>query len=283
MVQILKTLEALQQAVTQTQQHSDTIALVPTMGNLHAGHEALIQKARALADKVMLSIFVNPMQFNMQQDYLSYPVTLEQDICIAQQHGVDYVFAPTAEEIYTAVPHRITLDFPGITHRYCGHYRPGHFQGVLTIISILLHLIRPHYAVFGEKDYQQLRIIQLMAQQLHIPTNIIPVPTVRTAQGLALSSRNSHLAAEEIKQAGWIYHTLHHIHTLLLAHAKPFAQLEQEGQQRLTRKGFRVDYFAIAEAEYLQPAQPQDQNLVILTACHLGKTRLIDNVLCRRT
>ena len=174
------------------------------------------------------------------------------------------------------------MDFPDITSRFCGKYRPGHFQGVLRIISILLHLVRPHYALFGEKDYQQLRLIQLMAEQLHFQTKVIGVPTVRAANGLAHSSRNVHLSAAERAQAGMMYQTLQQTQAALQQGSNAFQQLEQQGWKQLIRAGFKVDYFAIAEATYLQPAQPEDQNLVVLTACHLGKTRLIDNLLCHR-
>lgn len=252
------------------------------MGNLHGGHLALIERARSLAEIVVLSIFVNPIQFNNQEDYTSYPKTLEHDLKLSAQYGVDYVFVPEETVIYPPAMHPVLIDIPGLTQILEGKYRPGHFAGVLTIINILFNLIRPHYAVFGEKDFQQLLLVTMMTEQLHISTSIISIPTIRENNGLAMSSRNVHLSAPEKIKAGQIYQILIKTRDTLQHGINKFTELNRQGTEYLEAQGFKVDYFNIVSGNSLSAAKPEDTFLVILVACHLGKTRLIDSMICRR-
>ena len=259
-----------------------SIALVPTMGNLHDGHLALLDKARHLADLVVLSIFVNPIQFNSPKDYANYPKTLARDLSLAEHHGVDYVFLPAEQDIYPATQVPLSVDIPRLTNVFCGKHRPGHLQGVLKVICILFNLIRPHYAVFGEKDFQQLLVIRTMVRQLHMAVRVVGVPTVRSEAGLALSSRNVHLSDEEKESAGSIYQVLKRVGDQLVHGADNFVEMEQQAMTYLKTKALRPEYFNVVKADNLQPAEVEDKNLVILTACYLGSTRLIDNLLCKR-
>lgn len=251
--------------------------LVPTMGNLHEGHLSLIRAAKATGKTVILSIFVNPTQFGPNEDFAAYPRTLEEDIQKAQKSGADALFTPSNEEIY---PEKQTIWVePGpIAQKYCGISRPTHFRGVLTVVSKLFNLIHPEDVVFGCKDYQQLFLIRQMVRQLNFAINIISVPTVRSLQGLALSSRNRYLTEEEIQKAPLLQQTLQKISNTLKEGKNEPSSLLQQGKNYLNNQGLKVDYLELANRNTLEAPKDEDKKLVILAAVYLGKSRLIDNL-----
>lgn len=254
-----------------------SVALVPTMGNLHAGHAALIDAARETADFVIVSVFVNPTQFGPGEDYAAYPRTLEQDRALAGEHEADAVFAPNAEEMYpngldNAVMVQAPADLAGIL---CGAGRPGHFTGVASVVTRLLDIVRPEYALFGEKDYQQLAVIRRLAEDLFIDTRIVGVSTVREDDGLALSSRNQYLTAKERTQAPALHRALAAAREAVLG-GTPAAEAEARGLEALAAAGFRPEYFEVRDAATLGESGPGSR--VILAAGWLGKARLIDNI-----
>lgn len=255
-----------------------SVAFVPTMGNLHAGHLALVQQARALAERVVVSIFVNPMQFGPTEDYAAYPRTLDRDRQLIE-NTADLLFAPAASEIY---PHGIAgmtnITVPGLSNILCGASRPGHFNGVATIVTILLNLVRPRWAIFGAKDFQQLLIIRRMVADLHLPVEIVGCPTVRESDGLALSSRNSYLSAEQRQQAPHLARVLTATSAKIRAGTHDYSKMEDECSWELILAGFEVEYYAIRRTVDLALPEPDDRDLVILVAARLGRTRLIDNI-----
>lgn len=254
-----------------------SVAFVPTMGNLHAGHAALVDRARETADFVIVSVFVNPTQFTPGEDYERYPRTLEPDLELAGAHEADAVFAPTPAEIYPGgTEGATTVEVPGLSDILCGASRPGHFRGVESVVARLFNLVEPEYAMFGEKDYQQLLVIRRMTAELLFPIEIVGVPTVREDDGLALSSRNQYLAPEERKRAAALYGALAAAAKALAAGAEP-AAVEAEGAAALVAAGFRTDYFAVRDAAMLGPPAA-GRRLVVLAAAWLGDTRLIDNI-----
>lgn len=254
------------------------IALVPTMGNLHAGHLALIGAARERCAHVVATIFVNPLQFGPGEDFERYPRTFETDMEKLLAAGCDTLFAPTVNEIYPGGPRSQTLvSVPELSELYCGAARPGHFNGVATVVCKLFNLVAPQEAFFGLKDYQQLLIIRRMVKDLCLPIAIRGVPIQREASGLALSSRNAYLSAGEKALAPALYAQLCSTRADLLAGASRFTDLEQAAQKRLESLGMKVDYYNICHAHSLLPATPYDKDLVILAAVWLGGTRLIDN------
>lgn len=268
------------------QQLGFRVALVPTMGNLHGGHFSLVKLAQAHADKVLVSIFVNPLQFGPNEDFDRYPRTLQADVKALSQLGVDVVFAPSVDEVY---PERgaesagsegfLVLPPPKLTDILCGESRPGHFTGVATIVLKLFNMIQPQLAVFGEKDYQQLAIIKAMVEALNLPIQIISAPTCRAADGLALSSRNQYLSTLERQQAPAIYHTLQTI-GLGLREGQSSEMLIEQAKQQLIRLGFNsIDYIAVRHPNSLEKlAQLGSEGAVVLIAARLGNTRLIDNL-----
>ncbi len=254
------------------------IALVPTMGNLHEGHLRLVDVGRARADRVVVSVFVNPFQFGPGEDYDRYPRTLEQDRARLTDRGADLLFAPAVAEIYPRPLAESTyVEVPGITETLCGASRPGHFRGVATVVAKLFNLVRPDVAVFGEKDYQQLQVIRRLTADLNFPVEIVGVPVVRESDGLAMSSRNGYLTPEERARAPALYRTLCEARDAIAAGETDFAALCRRQRERLCRAGFRPDYFEIRRAD-LGEAAPGDRPLVILAAAWLGRTRLIDNL-----
>ncbi|TRW48174.1 pantoate--beta-alanine ligase [Aliidiomarina halalkaliphila] len=256
----------------------ETVAFVPTMGNLHEGHLRLVDHAHQLADRVVVSIFVNPMQFSANEDLDKYPRTLAADCEALRARGADLIFTPTASMIYpNGLEQQTYVEVPGIGDILCGASRPGHFRGVATIVCKLFNMVQPEYAVFGKKDYQQLMVIRLMTQDLSLPVEIHGVETERAADGLALSSRNGYLSAGERSQATQIYQVMQWIAQGLKAGSEPSA-LEHEGQRMLAEAGFTPDYLSIRRQADLQIPETSDQALVILVAAYLGKTRLIDNL-----
>lgn len=259
------------------------VAFVPTMGNLHPGHVSLIDAARARGDRFVASIFVNPMQFGPNEDFAHYPRTPAQDERMLADAGCDLMFMPDVAEIYPNGSAAATrIDVPGLSRILCGEFRPGHFEGVATVVAKLFHIVEPDMAVFGEKDYQQLTVIRRMVADLCIPVEIIGAPTVRDADGLAMSSRNQYLTDAERAIAPRIYQTLCAVSARLAAGENDFLALEGLGIEQLEQADLRPDYFAIREAAELRVPKPSNQHLVVLTAVRLGKARLIDNVQVRR-
>ncbi|HUW28868.1 MAG TPA: pantoate--beta-alanine ligase [Sulfuriferula sp.] len=255
--------------------HAD-LALVPTMGNLHAGHLALVRQARQHAARVAVSIFVNPLQFGANEDFSRYPRTLTHDCELLREAGADVVFAPDAPELFPH-PQSYHVEPPALATELCGAFRPGHFRGVATIVLKLFNIVQPRVALFGQKDYQQLAIIRGMAADLNVPVDIVAGMTVRAADGLALSSRNGFLNETERAEAPRLYQTLSAIRDRLAAGGRDFTALELAATATLAVHGWRVDYIAIRSPALTLP-EPGDTRFVVLGAAHLGTTRLIDNV-----
>ncbi len=259
---------------------SETVALVPTMGNLHAGHISLVEQARTLADRVVVSIFVNPTQFGPGEDFAAYPRTLDSDRRQLTRAGVDLLFAPPVQEIYPEGGEGATLvSVPELSRVLCGEFRPGHFDGVASVVTRLFNIVQPDCAVFGQKDYQQLLIIRRLQADLHLPVRVHVVPTAREPNGLALSSRNQYLDPAERARAPALARVLNECAALLREGGRDFPELEARGLAGLSAAGFRPDYFAIRNAPDLRVPGPADRHLVVLAAAHLGRARLIDNVL----
>ena len=278
-MQILARPADVRAVVKQWRMRNEKVALVPTMGSLHAGHAALVKRAHTLAEHVIVSIFVNPLQFGPNEDFTRYPRTPAEDAALLESLQVDVLFAPEVADMYPhgQTPHTI-VDVPDLSGALCGEFRPGHFQGVATVVSKLLNIVQPDVAVFGAKDYQQLAVIRRMVNDLCMPVEIVGEPTVREADGLAMSSRNRYLSAEDRRAAPTIQATLQATRQALESGERDFAKLERQGMQALTAKGFRPDYFAVREALTLQPPSSQSRQFVILTAARIGNARLIDNV-----
>ncbi|KFE58103.1 pantoate--beta-alanine ligase [Pseudomonas syringae] len=275
----VKTVRELRAAVARARSEGKRIGLVPTMGNLHSGHAALVTKAAQRADFVVATIFVNPMQFGPNEDLATYPRTLAADQERLLEAGCHLLFTPNVEEMY---PHgmadQTTVSVPVISEGLCGASRPGHFDGVSTVVSKLFNMVQPDLAVFGEKDFQQLAVIRALVRDLNMPIQIIGEPTVRTEDGLALSSRNGYLSAEQRAIAPELYRVIQNIGRAIDSGDKNFSQLLEAGKAELQALGLRPDYLEVREATSLRPANAQDDDLVILAAVFLGKTRLIDNL-----
>lgn len=259
------------------------VAFVPTMGNLHAGHVSLIEAARRYGDRFIASIFVNPMQFGPNEDYAQYPRTPTQDARMLTDAGCNLMFMPDVASIYPNGSERATrVDVPSLSRILDGEFRPGHFEGVSTIVSTLFHIVEPDVAVFGEKDFQQLTIIRRMVADLLMPVEIVGAPTVRDTDGLAMSSRNQYLTPTERQTAPVIYQTLQAAAQRLQAGDTDFAGIERTGLTALEKAGLKPDYFSIRRAQDLAAPTADAQHLVVLTAARLGKARLIDNVQVRK-
>lgn len=256
-----------------------TIGLVPTMGNLHEGHVSLVRKAAEMADVVVTSIFVNPMQFGIGEDLDTYPRTLAEDQDRLASAGCTLVFAPSAEEVYPeGLAKQTQVIVPDVSDGHCGASRPGHFEGVATVVTMLFNMIQPDLAVFGEKDFQQLAVIRKMVRDLMMPVDVVGAPTIREDDGLAKSSRNSYLSAEEREIAPVVFQSLQATAQKITEGHTDFQALESEALQSLARAGLRPDYFNIVNSETLKPASPEDPEITILVAAFLGTTRLIDNL-----
>lgn len=275
---ILHRIEDVRTQVKQWRGERQRVGFVPTMGNLHQGHLQLVQAAQAEADRVIVSIFVNPAQFGVGEDFESYPRTLEEDCAKLRSLGVEVVFAPSVAAMYPeGAQLRTKVSVPALSEMLCGALRVGHFDGVATVVSKLLNIVAPDVAAFGKKDFQQLRVIQNMVSDLNIPVRILPVDTLREDSGLALSSRNNYLTAEEKARAATLYQTLQQARQRL-QEGEPFADVEVWGQEKLTTSGFQTDYFSVRRAADLMKPTADDTDLVVLAAAWLGKARLIDNV-----
>lgn len=274
----LATIASVRNELRSHRQAGRTIAFVPTMGNLHAGHIQLIDKAVAAADVVVSSIFVNPLQFGLNEDLSSYPRTLKDDQEKLASAGCQLLFAPDENEIYAnGRDSQTRVEVPVLSDLYCGEARPGHFAGVTTVVCMLFNIIQPDIAVFGEKDYQQLHIVRKMVSDLCIGTQILSVPVVRAESGLALSSRNGYLTEDELVQAPALRQVITEIGHCIKAGRRDYSQLEREARLLLESAGFRRDYFRIVRRSDLAPAEPMDVELVILAAAWMGPARLIDN------
>jgi pantoate--beta-alanine ligase len=255
-----------------------TIAFVPTMGNLHDGHLTLVKAAHRYADKVIVSIFVNPMQFGLSEDIDNYPKTLEQDKNRLRGVDTDMLFIPTSEIIYPkGYTDNTFVEVPNISDLYCGKSRPGHFRGVATVVCKLFNLVQPDVACFGSKDYQQLQIIQTMVDDLSMPVDIIPVEIIREKSGLAMSSRNGYLTDEQKAVAPIIYQTLQWLSEQVKTN-KDYLQLCQQASEKINQAGLTIDYINFCHAYTLAPATIDDKELVILASAFCGKARLIDNL-----
>ena len=255
-----------------------SVAFVPTMGNLHEGHLALVREAAKRADNVVVSIFVNRLQFGQGEDFDRYPRTLEQDAAKLAGEGVAVLFAPSEQELYPNVAQQYNVEPPNLQNELCGAFRPGHFRGVATVVAKLFNIVEPDYACFGKKDYQQLAILQGMAADLNFRMEIVPVDIGRAADGLALSSRNQYLSEAERKQAPQLYRELQAVASAVENGNRDYAALEQQAAANLKQAGWQVDYVEIRHAGNLQVAHVGDSELVVLAAARLGNTRLIDNI-----
>lgn len=257
----------------------ETIALVPTMGNLHEGHLRLVEKARELSECVVASVFVNPLQFAPNEDFDRYPRTMASDRAMLERAGVQLLFAPSVEEMYPGgYPPATGITVAGaLGEILCASFRPGHFSGVATVVNILFNRVAPQIALFGEKDYQQLAVIRQMTADLGLPIRIVGVPTLREPDGLAMSSRNQYLSRQERKRASGLYACLEWVGQQLAGGQTDFDSLSQDGQARLARAGFNPQYLAIRATDLGEPTAATTV-FVVLAAAFMGSTRLIDNL-----
>ena len=276
MTKKIKTIVDLRDELTEMRKLKKKISLVPTMGNIHEGHLSLIKNAQKQSDYVVVSIFVNPTQFVAGEDFNEYPRTLNSDIELISKLNVNLVFIPEAIELYP-MNNKISTEvsIPELESIYCGKHRPGHFRGVAMIVSKLFNIVQPDIAIFGEKDYQQLLIIRSLVKNLFLPIEIISLPTVREASGLAMSSRNNYLTDPERQKAPMLYECIKTTVNLIINGAKDYEKLEREAKLFLEKAGFKIEYYNICDSETLGPVQ--GKILVVLAAVWLGKTRLIDN------
>lgn len=270
---------ALRHALKQHRARGARIAFVPTMGNLHEGHLELVRRARQIAEVVVVSIYVNPLQFGVDEDLDAYPRTLKSDREQLFAEGVQILFTPDTGEVYPDGPAMQTLvKVPDLSETLCGSDRPGHFDGVATVVTKLFNIVQPDVAVFGEKDFQQLSIIRKMVSDLCMPLDIIGVPTVRADDGLALSSRNGYLSRGQRSIAPLLHKTLLDCRDAIACGFDNFLQLESHARMQLLQAGFKPDYFSVRDARTLQAVTEATEEVAILVAARLGTTRLIDNV-----
>lgn len=278
-MQTLTTVTSLRRAVRKARREGKTVGLVPTMGNLHEGHLQLLRRAKELADCVVVSIFVNPLQFGEGEDLGAYPRTMAADKQKLFVEGTSFLFAPTPEEMYPeAMGHQTLISVPGISETLCGASRPGHFTGVTTVVGKLFNMVQPDVAVFGEKDFQQLMIIRKMAADLCMPLEIEGVATIRETDGLAMSSRNHYLSKRERSIAPRLHRILQDYREAIANGFDNYEDLEKHAIEDLRNDGFQPDYVSIRDADTLESIKAETESIVILAAANLGGTRLIDNV-----
>jgi len=271
--------ESLRTLLATQRQEGKTIGLVPTMGNLHAGHMSLVNAAKSQCDFVISTIFVNPLQFGANEDLDTYPRTLDADLELLKQHGCSAVFAPAVEEMFgNDTTQQTSIHVPVVSENFCGSSRPGHFDGVATIVCKLFNLTSPDAAFFGLKDYQQFLVIRKLVKDLAIPIEIHGIETVREASGLAMSSRNNYLNEAEKDSAASIYASLRQTAEAIRSGDKDFDRLADQAKERMRSAGLKPDYFAICRADDLRLATSADTNLVVLAAAYIGSGRLIDNL-----
>ena len=278
-LRVVNNLAALRAQVRQWRADGQRIGFVPTMGNLHAGHLALVAQARQRADRVIVSIFVNPLQFGPGEDFASYPRTLEADRQQLATARADLLFVPEVTELYPRGQAAQTrIEVPGLSDILCGASRPGHFIGVATVVCKLLNMVQPHLVLFGEKDYQQLLVIRRMVEDLAMPAQIEGMATAREADGLAMSSRNGYLSPEQRRQAPQLYRILQRVAQAIADGRTDYADLERQAGIELSSAGLRPDYVSVRRAGDLGLPEPADRQLRVLAAAYLGQTRLIDNL-----
>ena len=278
-MQIFHHSQSLRQALAQYRAEGKTVGFVPTMGNLHAAHLALVNTAKQHADVVVTSIFVNRLQFGLNEDWDKYPRTLEQDTAKLLGVGCDILFCPDELDIYpNGMDQQTRVIVPVMADILCGASRPGHFEGVTTVVAKLFNIVQPHTAVFGLKDFQQLAIIRRMVEDLCIPVNIVAGDIVREADGLAMSSRNGYITPSERPLVKQLNQSLNWVAEQIVAGERNFVSLQDEAKQQISAAGFRADYVTVCESKSLQLAAHDDTNLIILGAMYTQRARLIDNV-----
>lgn len=274
----LTTVEELRGQVARWKQQGETIGFVPTMGNLHEGHLALVDRARQLADRVVVSIFVNPTQFGPNEDFDNYPRTLDQDVQLLKDHSTDLLFTPDVQTMYGDGGLAVSVHVPDeMNDMLCGQSRQGHFDGVATVVSKLFNQVQPHLAVFGEKDYQQLTIIRKMVDDLDFPVEIMAYPTVRESDGLAMSSRNGYLDEQQRRLAPDLYRALQALCEQVKLAPEGMSAVLKNTIDSLSDEGFNVEYVEIRRQIDLKMPETGDKRLVVLAAVRMGQTRLIDN------
>ena len=279
-MEIIRDKDELREQVAEWRRSGDHIALVPTMGNLHAGHTSLIEIARQHAERVVVTLYVNPTQFGDGEDFSTYPRTLEKDTRRLRKVAADVLFAPADESVYPfGIDNATRVIVPGLTDHLCGSFRPGHFDGVTTVVARLFALVQPDTAVFGQKDYQQQLVIKRMVEDLSLPIEVVTAPTVREDDGLAMSSRNGYLTDEEREIAPKLHEVLEAVATEVEAGNSSYEELEDSANRQLADSGFDPEYVAVRRAEDLAMPDASCRRFVILGAAGLGKARLIDNVL----
>jgi pantoate--beta-alanine ligase len=278
-MEVIEDKTALKELLLEWRQHGEHVAIVPTMGNLHPGHASLVELAREHAERVVVTVFVNPTQFAEGEDFEDYPRTLERDKRRLQRVNTDVIFVPNVETLYPfGLQNATSVTVPGLTENFCGSFRPGHFDGVTTVVARLFALVQPDVAVFGQKDYQQQLVIRRMVDDLGLPINIITAPTVREEDGLAMSSRNAYLSDEERAMAPKIHEVLESAGEALQSGKRNFEELENAASKQLSEAGFEVEYVSIRRALDLSVPNRDCDELVLMVAAHLGKARLIDNI-----
>ncbi|MGH8177937.1 MAG: pantoate--beta-alanine ligase [Steroidobacter sp.] len=278
-MQVIARPDELRTRVIDWRRARERIAFVPTMGNLHAGHGSLVSRARTLADRLIVSVFVNPLQFGPNEDYAAYPRTPDEDRALLESLRVDVLFVPEVADIYPRGQEATArVHVPDLENILCGAFRPGHFMGVATVVAKLLNLVQPDVALFGEKDFQQLMIIRRATTDLCMPIEIVGVPTTREADGLAMSSRNRYLSPEQRTVAPAIFTELERARIAIERGEMDFSSIEARGATGLQQAGFRPDYFSIRDADTLEMPHDKSTELVVLTAARIGRARLIDNV-----
>lgn len=278
-MRIIETIEEMRQTAESLRRNDKKIGIVPTMGFLHEGHLSLVRKAIEISDVVVVSIFVNPTQFGPREDLDQYPRDFERDRALLEREGVHIIFFPDNKEMYPE-GYSTHIQVRGLEDHLCGLSRKGHFVGVATVVTKLFNAVRPHYAVFGMKDYQQLKVIERMTKDLNMDTQIVPFPTVREEDGLAMSSRNIYLNPEERERGLLIYTSMEKIKGLLRDGERNTATLKREAEKILLSKGgVEIDYVSITDADTLTDIDWIEDRALLAIACHVGKTRLIDNTL----
>jgi len=282
-VQLIETVAEMRELVDAWRRAGEQVALVPTMGNLHAGHLSLVHLAAEHAEHVIVSVFVNPTQFGPDEDFAEYPRTFDMDQQRLSRAGVHALFAPTVDEMYPEGVHAsVQVMVPDLSDVLEGEWRPGHFSGVASVVCRLFNICTPHVAVFGQKDYQQLVVLRRMAADLHTRVKIIAGATARADSGLALSSRNNYLSAEQKAQAAALYVSLSAAGDAIRDGQTDYAELEAEGLRQLEAAGLEPEYFSVRRAFDLSAPGARHTNLVVLAAARLGKVRLLDNILVTR-
>ena len=282
-MEIVDSIAAVRARVAAWRGRGERVAFVPTMGNLHPGHISLIELARQHGERFVTSIFVNPMQFGPNEDFNHYPRTPDRDARMLEDAGCDLLFLPAVDEIYPQGSERATRgEVPGLSTILCGEFRPGHFEGVATVVAKLFNIVQPDVAVFGEKDYQQLAVIRKMTLDLCLPLQIVGAPTMRETDGLAMSSRNQYLTEAERAVAPALHAQIARV-AAQVANGSPVAAVESEACDALLAAGFRVDYLSVRRAADLEPPGADDPDLVVLGAARLGRARLIDNLQFQRS